>query len=122
MDGSTPPPWIKAVIRRTFSRIVIEATGDLDTSTVPAFAEHYALAKSTLSKITDPQTLVLDLRNLNFIDSSGLFLLIRIHQEMGATPHALRIVVRQHSQPERVIKLGRYDKTLNVANDLDEAH
>jgi len=112
---------MKAVVRRTFSRTVIEASGDLDFSTVPIFAEDFASVKSTLSKISDPQTLVLDLRNLNFIDSSGLFLLVRIHEEMATTPHMLSVVVREHSQPQRVITLDRYDKMLNVTSELDEA-
>jgi len=120
MDASASIP-LKAVVRRTFSRTVIEVSGDLDFSTVSTFTEHYALAKSTLSKISDPQTLVLDLRNLNFIDSSGLFLLVGIHQEVATTPHVLSVVVREHSQPQRVIALDRYDKMLNVTSELDEA-
>ena len=97
--------------------MVIDASGDLDLTTVSTLEEHYKSVQSHLSKMSESQTLILDLRKITFIDSAGLAYLVRISQDMIGSQHRFNVVVRENGQPERVIKLGQFGTVLNVVYD-----
>jgi anti-anti-sigma factor len=63
-------------------------------------------------------SVVLDLRRLAFIDSSGIGLLIKAHQAETATVHT---VVAPGSQVDRVFVIAGIDRVLPIFSDLDEA-
>jgi anti-anti-sigma factor len=121
VDSSSQSPSMKVAVRRSWDGVVIDAAGDLDLSSVPAFTEHYDSARLHLSKMFERQILTLDFRNIRFIDSVGLALLLRIGKEASASKYSFRIVVREESQPDRVIKLGRFGEILHVTYDLGDA-
>jgi anti-anti-sigma factor len=114
IDNSSQLPAIKVAVRRVWDGFVIEAAGDLDLSTVPVFIEHYDSARAHLSKMFERQILTADIRNIGFIDSAALALLLRISREASESKYSFQVVVRPDSQPDRVIKLGRFYDVLNI--------
>lgn len=69
------------------STYVVSLAGDLDTATLPP------CRASLLGALhTDPEALVIDLRDLRFMDSSGLGLLVEIRRQAidRGVPLALR--------------------------------
>jgi len=114
IDNATQLPPIKIHVRRIWSGVVIEAGGDLDLTSVPTFDEHYKAAQAHLQRMSESQILILDLRNVTFIDSVGLALLVRISQEMVGSQHRFQVVLRENSQPERIINLSCFDAVLNT--------
>ena len=68
-------------------RTVLRITGDLDLETAPRLASH---AEPILDSGTGG--LLIDLRRVTFIDSSGLSALIRLTQRMGAANRPFQII------------------------------
>ncbi|MDQ3402177.1 MAG: STAS domain-containing protein [Actinomycetota bacterium] len=56
--------------------VVVEARGDVDMSTSPRLYDALVAALDTT-----PTTLVLDLTDIDFFSSSGIAVLLRVHQE-----------------------------------------
>ena len=93
---------------------VIELAGELDLSTIPKL-------ETCLRKALESRTaLILDLRALTFIDSSGIALLIKAHQA-SAADGTLRTIISRESQVERVLGIAGVDRVLEISFDLEEA-
>ena len=60
-------------------RVEIQLAGDLDVATAPLVAEHLQAAFAT-----DAAELVIDATELEFVDSSGLGLLLTVHKRSAA--------------------------------------
>ena len=60
-------------------RVEIQLAGDLDVETAPLVAEHLQAAFAT-----DAAELVIDATELEFVDSSGLGLLLTVHKRSAA--------------------------------------
>jgi anti-sigma B factor antagonist len=67
------------------SAAVVQLCGELDLSSIP-------LLRSVIDEIRAPSTLVLDLRGLGFIDSSGLHLLVELHERALRDAFELRLI------------------------------
>ena len=63
-------------IKRTKEELIMEITGRLDTTTAPA------LNKSIQENLGDTKSLVLDLKNLEYISSAGLRVLLAAQKKM----------------------------------------
>jgi hypothetical protein len=59
------------------------------------------------------------MRNVAFIDSAGLALLVEVRKRYSENCH-LALIVEAGSQPERVLRLGRFDTFLQVCHSPDE--
>jgi anti-sigma B factor antagonist len=92
---------------------IVGLAGELDLSTIPKLEE-------PLLNALDSSSVVLDLTRLAFIDSSGIGLLIRVHQTANGT-RAFQTVVAEGSQVARVFALAGIDHALPVFVDRDEA-
>jgi anti-anti-sigma factor len=92
---------------------VISLAGELDLSTIPK------LEPRLLEELRNPAGVVVDLTRLNFIDSSGIGLLIRAFRSEQAGP--MHTVVAPGSQVERVFQLAGIDSALPVFSGRDEA-
>ena len=57
---------------------------------------------------------------MDFIDSAGLALLVGSAQEAAPESRALNVLLTPSRQPERVLKLGRFDTIMNLAYSLDD--
>lgn len=101
---------------------MVEAEGDIDLSTAPLLKsalEDVCTERQAAATPQTPQTIALDLRAVQFIDSAGLALLVEI-RKMYMNSCNLALVIEKGSQPERVLRLGRFDTFLKVGYSLDE--
>jgi anti-anti-sigma factor len=92
----------------------IEVVGELDLGTIPQLEDRL------LGAVRSQGGVILDLTRLDFIDSSGIGLLIKAHRETesGAKLHT---VVASGSQVDRVFKVVCIDRALPIFFDRDQA-
>jgi len=93
---------------------VIALAGELDLSTIPRLEDRL------LHELHDPESVIVDLSQLIFIDSSGIGLLIKAHRAMNGAG-GINIVVAEGSQVERVFDIAGIGVTLPLFPDRDEA-
>lgn len=99
------------VTRRDDGAILVEVTGDLDLSTLAQF-------ESALDGRLDgkPELVVLDLRELTFLDSSGLRAMLGLHESQTSQGGRL-VIVRGPRRVHRVLELTRADEELEIVAD-----
>lgn len=94
--------------------VVIGVSGELDLASSPALETE--LARGAAS---NAEFVVVDLRNLEFMDSTGLSVLVRAHQR--ATENGQRFgVVRGPQQVQRLLTLTGVAERLRLADSPDE--
>jgi anti-anti-sigma factor len=97
------------------SVIALTARGELDITTAPALREQLALVVEAR-----PESLVLDLTNVSFMDSVALAAVVHASHEMG-DPCRLLIVVGTDSYARLVLDATGLSKCLNVVTARDES-
>lgn len=91
---------------------VLTVSGELDVASSQAL-EH------ELEKLGDVATVIVDLRGLTFIDSTGLGVLVRAHQL--AHEHGRRFgLVRGNGQVNRLLSLTGLDTELLIADSTEQ--
>jgi anti-anti-sigma factor len=95
---------------------IVAAQGDVDLCTQNILRQ--ALEDSCKQR-TGSGTIAVDMREVPFIDSAGLALLVEIRKNYMKTCQ-LALIIAARSQPERVLKLGRFDTFLQVCYTPDE--
>jgi anti-anti-sigma factor len=96
-------------IEITDQSIEFSLTGEFDLATTPT-------ARETISgafRATPRPLFILDLRSVYFIDSAGLALLISLHKS-SVVNGILNVVAMPGTQPERVLRLGRFDTLITI--------
>jgi len=94
--------------------VVIGVSGELDLASSPALEQE--LERGAASKA---ELVVVDLRKLEFMDSTGLSVLVRAHQR--ATEKGQRFaVVRGPQQVQRLLSLTGVAERLTLADSPDE--
>lgn len=102
--------------RETDKGALIEAVGEVDLTTASLLRDPLLDAVKN-----GPKTpIVVDLSQVDFIDSAGLALLVEARKGLAPEGRALNILLTQGRQPERVLKLGRFDTIMNLAYNLGE--
>src|SRR5215204_4381650 len=103
-------PFVVEVQRRNDVAIV-EPRGELDVATVETL-------RAALDAIESPGRLVLDLRGLSFIDSTGLHLLVALHQR--AQRDGFQLTLLAPAAPiDRAIELCGLDEVLPFVAPVD---
>jgi len=102
--------------RGTDKGSLIEAVGEVDLTTVLQLREPVLNAVNS----TDRSAVIVDLSRVDFIDSAGLALLVEARKKLAPDARALHILLTPGRQPERVLRLGRFDTIMNLAYDLNE--
>lgn len=99
------------VTRREDGAIAVSLSGDLDLSTLDQLT-------SALDGHLDgkPELVVLDLRELTFLDSSGLRAMLGLHAKLTAQGGRL-VIVRGPRRVHRVLELTRADEELEIVAD-----
>jgi anti-sigma B factor antagonist len=87
---------------------VIVASGELDLASAPEL-EH-ELERAQESNVS---TLIIDLRPLEFLDSTGLSILIKAHQRAEAAGRRFAVVKGPH-QVQRLLALSGLEERLTV--------
>jgi anti-sigma B factor antagonist len=94
--------------------VVIEVKGELDLASSPALEQE--LERGAASKA---EVVIVDLRALEFMDSTGLSVLVRAHQR--ATEKGQRFgVVKGPQQVQRLLSLTGVADRLTLADSADE--
>jgi anti-sigma B factor antagonist len=94
--------------------VVIGVSGELDLASSPML-EH-ELERGTASKA---DLVIVDLRQLEFMDSTGLSVLVRAHQRAGELGQRFG-VVRGPQQVQRLLSLTGVADRLTLADSPDE--
>ena len=87
VSGPAGPTPFGCTVHASGGVVTVAPTGELDLDTVP-------LLESAISYQRDlgNAELVVDLRGVTFIDSSGVHLLLRLAQDAARGSHAFRVV------------------------------
>jgi anti-anti-sigma factor len=91
---------------------LIALTGELDLSGAPALDQEI----EELSRRPDVQRLVLDLRGLEFLDSSGLRVVALAERRLSAGGRSL-VLVRGNENVQRVFEITRMVERLRFVDD-----
>jgi anti-anti-sigma factor len=91
----------------TESTLVLSIAGELDLRTVPTLTQ--AVHQHLVEGVT---TMTLDLRDLAFMDSSGLRLLISLHDRSLHEPWRLRLIRPKHEGAVVVLRVTGADVAL----------
>jgi anti-anti-sigma factor len=106
---------LTASLDRVGSAVVVAVAGELDLATAPILQERISAAEALA-----PPLLVLDLRELTFLDSTGLRIVLAA--DAAARRDARRLVVVRGSDPvHRVFLIALLDKRLELVDDLEAA-
>jgi anti-sigma B factor antagonist len=97
--------------RQADQRTILALRGELDISSAPALEEVLAGAEGT-----EPAVLVLDLRGLQFMDSTGLRTIVSADQRARDSGRRL-IVVRGPEAVDRIFSVTRLDQRLELVED-----
>jgi anti-sigma B factor antagonist len=102
--------------RPTDKGLLIEAVGEVDLTTAPQ------LRAPLMETVNGGETsaVIVDLSQVDFIDSAGLALLVEARKKLSPAARPLHILLTAGRQPERVLKLGRFDTIMNLAYGLED--
>ena len=95
---------------------IIAVVGELDLTTVTRLRD-VLLAHANKP---DGDRVIVDLADVEFIDSAGLALLVEARKRLAADSRTLYLVIRQGKQPERVLRLVRFDTIMKLVYNLDD--
>jgi anti-sigma B factor antagonist len=104
--------WID--VSREGERVVLSLDGELDLASVP-------LLESAVENVTldDPATIVLDLRKLEFIDSTGLRAILSLDKRSTERGQTFALV-RGSQQVQRLMSMTRVDEHLRIITTPEE--
>jgi anti-sigma B factor antagonist len=91
------------------SHVVVRVAGELDAATAAELDE--AIRRASSDSIRE---VVVDFAGLDFIDSSGLSVLVATHKRLGKAGAELRVVGLQPSV-RRVFAIAGLDQVLTIA-------
>ena len=104
------------VDRAAAGRCVVRLVGELDISVYDEVTEELQELEREEPR---PHTVVVDLRELTFMDSTGVRVLAEAHRRAQRDGHRLTVVPGT-GQPSRVIQLLRLDGHVEVVADPDQ--
>jgi anti-sigma B factor antagonist len=95
------------------SAVHVTLSGELDISTAPRFEEALRRVEAD-----EPDVVVADLSRLEFMDSTGLRLLVAADGRARETGRRF-VLVRGNDMVHRVLRLTRLDERLEIVEDAD---
>jgi anti-anti-sigma factor len=108
------PTKFEITQRSTGSTLNVSVTGELDLRTVETLSQH--LDDALGQRIT---ALTLDLRELAFMDSSGLRFLIELNDRARQQEWQLRLIAPKHEAAALVLRVTGADTALPFQGGLD---
>ena len=101
-------------VRNEGQATVIAVSGELDLASSPALQEELDRVGAS-----DAQLLIIDLRDLDFMDSTGLSVLVRAHQRIEEQGRQLAMV-RGPQQVQRLLSLTGVAERLTLVDSPEE--
>jgi anti-sigma B factor antagonist len=98
--------------REEGEQVRIAVGGELDLSSALTFDEEIRRAEER-----EPETLVIDLRHLKFLDSTGLRLIMSAHLRARKRGHRLAIVEGTHAV-QRIFRLAGVNRRLDIVSEI----
>jgi anti-sigma B factor antagonist len=95
---------------------VVRLSGDVDVESSPALTETLTTVQAGLGA----EPLVLDLTEVEFLDSSGLGVLVAAHQRASLQGGTL-VLAGLHPRVAKVLRITKLNKVFTVADSVDEA-
>lgn len=117
--GSLLPPLerdFEFEVRTAARGTVVTLTGELDVASSP-------ILEAELGRLSDAALVVVDLRGLSFIDSTGLGVLVRAHQVARAQGHRFGLVRTAQGgrgQVSRLLTLTGLDEELLIGDSVEQ--
>jgi anti-anti-sigma factor len=111
LTPTAPVHW-----RRVPQGALVALRGDLDLAGVDDFQE--GINKALYEDPSAP--LILDLRAVGFIDTTGLACLVKMAQTLKPRGRPFHVLVAPQSQVERAICRGRFHTMMNIVHSLEE--
>jgi anti-sigma B factor antagonist len=102
--------------RRAPAGVLVSVAGEIDMDTAPPMEEALVAAAEHATASTP---LLLDLREVSFLGSAGLNLMVACHQRCRAAGTSLVVVAPQRSVA-RVLRITAVDTVLNVVPELPD--
>lgn len=101
-------------VRRQASATIVAVRGELDLASGPEL-------ETQLEKISGPETqlVIVDLRQLDFMDSTGLSILVRAHQRLSDEGCEIALV-KGSQQVQRLLDLTGVADRLRLVDSADE--
>ncbi len=110
MSGSGPAPFSVSVEHQADGRTVVAARGELDLATAPA------LEDALLPRLREGADVVLDLRALEFMDSTGVRVIVGAHLAAQEHDGALAVAVVPDGPVARVLEISGLDAVLRIVD------
>ena len=107
---------VELEIERRGEAVIARVTGELDIAGAPGLGDRLDDAVPTSAR-----TLVVDFRDLDFIDSSGIAMLFALSRKLGSRLQKLRVVAPGGRPVARVLEIVEFDRAAPVYETLDEA-
>jgi anti-anti-sigma factor len=96
--------------------VVAHVRGELDIADASSMGDRIQAAMPTSAR-----TLVVDLGDLEFIDSSGVAMLFALARRLGSRRQELRVVAASGQPVSRVLEIVKFDHAAPVYESLDDA-
>jgi anti-anti-sigma factor len=113
---ATPPEEFSISAADRDGRAHLTLRGELDLATAPELEE------LVNERIDSSQEVVIDLRGLDFMDSSGIRVLVAAHARAGRTGTRLFIVRPEPaSAVAKIVEVAGLDRELNLLDDPAQA-
>jgi anti-anti-sigma factor len=101
-------------VRTEGAAAVIVVRGELDLATSPELEQQLEQVWGS-----DTQVLIIDLRELEFMDSTGLSIIVKAHQRLSEAGRKLSLV-RGSQQVQRLLDLTGVSERLRLVDSPDE--
>ena len=101
-------------VRREDSAIVLAVSGELDLASSPALEQELARVERS-----DSMIVIIDLRELEFMDSTGLSVVVKAHQRAQETGQRFGLV-KGRPQVQRLLTLTGVAERMPLADSVEE--
>ncbi|HET6507297.1 MAG TPA: STAS domain-containing protein [Baekduia sp.] len=109
MSGSGPAPF-SVTVEQVDERSVVTARGELDLATAPE------LESALLPPLREGASVALDLRALEFMDSTGVRVIVAAHLAAQEHGGALAVAVVDGGPVARVLEISGLDAVLRIVD------
>ncbi|MDR3710736.1 MAG: STAS domain-containing protein [Capsulimonadaceae bacterium] len=95
---------------------ILDVSGELDLTTVAMLRDPLMVQAAN----NQNRNLIIDVSRVEFIDSAGLALLVEARKRLAADSRSLVLILSPGRQPERVLRLVRFDTIMRLVYGLEE--
>jgi anti-sigma B factor antagonist len=107
---------VELEIEQRGETVIARVSGELDIAGAPGLGDRIHDAVPTSAR-----TLVIDFRELDFIDSSGIAMLFALSRKLGSRRQKMRVVAPAGRPVARVLEIVEFERAAPVYQSLDEA-